>query len=165
MALEQGTRLANGSRDGTRAGKAAVELRVSGASYAEVAEVLALSSAQEALALVERELAAHLTPESVEVQRAEASERILTLLGSVMPRATNPDDPEHLPASRVALALVDRHIRLHGLDRPTEIILHTPTAHELETWVASMVSHGLPDVEEADIVDDDEPLELPVASS
>jgi hypothetical protein len=126
---------------------------VSGATYAEVAEVLALSSATEALALVERELAAHLTPESVEVQRAEASERILVLLASVMPKATNQLDPEHLPAARVALALVDRHIRLHGLDRPTEVILHTPTASELERWVASVSSFALPDVVEADVVE------------
>jgi len=159
MALERGSTLDGGSRDGSRAGKAAVELRVSGASYAEVAEILALSSAQEALSLVERELAAHLTPESVEVQRAEASERILLLLQSVVPKATNADDPEHLAASRVALALVDRHIRLHGLDRPTEVILHTPTAHELETWVASVVAHTIPDVEEFDIIDE-APLEL-----
>lgn len=143
-----------GSRDGTRAGKAAVELRVTGASYAEVAEILALSSAQEALALVERELAAHLTPESVEVQRAEASERILTLLASVMGKATNPECEEHLAASRTALALVDRHIRLHGLDRPTEVVLHTPTAHELERWVAGVVAQSLPPVEEAVVVFD-----------
>lgn len=145
-----------GSRDSSsKSGKAAVELRVSGASYAEVADVLALSCPAEALALVERELASHLTPESVEVQRAEASERILTILAGVMPRATDPNDPEHLGASRVALALIDRHIRLHGLDRPTEIILHTPTAHELEAWVASVVAHTLPAVDEYDVIDGD----------
>lgn len=141
-----------GSRDSTRSGQAAVELRVSGASYAEIADTLALTSAQEALRLVERELANHLTPESVEVQRAEVSERILELIKSVWPRATNVDDPEHLGAQRVALALVDRHIRLHGLDRPTEIILHTPTAAELERWVAAVTAVEMPDVIEADVV-------------
>jgi hypothetical protein len=155
MTAPKGNRLGNGSRDGTKAGKAAVELRVSGASYAEVAEVLALSSATEALSLVERELAAHLTPESVEVQRAEASERILLLLSSVMPKAADAGDPEHLAASKVALALIDRHIRLHGLDRPTEVILHTPTASELERWVANVSAFALPDVVEADVIDGD----------
>lgn len=140
------------SRASTRSGRAAVELRVSGASYADIADTLALSGASEALRLVEAELAQHLTSESVEVQRAEVSERLLELLRSVWPRATDPDDAEHLPAQRVALALVDRHIRLHGLDRPTEIILHTPTANELERWVSAVTAQEMPPIVEADVV-------------
>ena len=140
-----------GARDSTRAGRAAVELRVTGASYAEIATTLALADATEALALVERELASHLDHHSVDIARAEASERILTLLASVWDTATNVADPERLPALRLALALVDRHIRLHGLDRPTEIILHTPTAAELERWVTAVTAQQQPAVTEPDI--------------
>ena len=149
-----------GSRDGTRAGKAAVELRVTGASYQEVAEVLALSSAQEALGLGRtRTGRPPLPPESVEVQRAEASERILPLLAAVMRQSHQPDDPEHLTATRVALASsTATSDSTAWTDRPKSI-LHTPTAHELETWVATVVAHTSPTVEEADIIDD-EPMPL-----
>lgn len=153
MTMPRGARLAAGSRDGTRAGAAAVELRVAGASFAAIAETLALADAREALMLVERELASHLSDASVEVQRAEASERILTLLTNVWDKANDPEHPEHLPASRIALALVDRHIRLHGLDRPTEIVLHTPTAAELERWVSAVTAAQMPAVVEADVVE------------
>lgn len=141
-----------GSRDGTRAGAAAVELRVSGASFADIAATLALSSAQEALRLVERELGTHLSSDDIEIARAEASERILGLLGSLWDKANDSDDPEHLPAARMALALVDRHIRLHGLDKPAQIEVYTPLASEVDRVLAQIVTATMPTVVEADVI-------------
>ena len=61
-----------------------------------------------ALRQVERELASHLSHDGVETQRAEATLRLEALLTSVWPKASNDADPEHLPAVRMALGLVDR---------------------------------------------------------
>lgn len=133
-------------------GAAAVALRVAGASFADIATTLGLSSPRRALQVVEQELADRVTDADVDVQRAEASARLEALMASVWPKASNPDDPEHLPAVKTAVGIVDRHIRLHGLDRPSEVIVHTPTSQELETWVAAMASIGVPEVVEADIV-------------
>lgn len=141
-----------GSRDGTRAGAAAVELRVSGASFADIAVTLALSSATEALRLVERELGTHLSSDDIEIARAEASERILGLLSSLWDKANDSGDPEHLPAARMALALVDRHIRLHGLDKPAQIEVYTPLASEVDRVLAQIVTATMPTVVEADVI-------------
>lgn len=141
-----------GKQPGSAAGKAAVELRVAGASFADIACTLGLSDARHAVLLVERELASHLSTASVEVQRQEASERIDALLRSVWGKATETEHPEHLSALNMALRLVDRHIRLHGLDRPAELVLHTPTAQELETWVAAVVHRHDPEIVEADVI-------------
>lgn len=142
----------DGGQPGASAGAAAIALRVAGASFADVAVTLGLSGATEALHLVEATLAAQLTPESVEVQRAEASARLEALLASVWERAQNPMDPEHLNAVKGAREVIDRIIRLNGLDRPTELIVHTPTSAELERWVAGVLSQDAPAVVEADVI-------------
>jgi len=124
---------------------------VAGASFTDIATTLGLSSAREALQLVERELANRVTSGDVEQQRAEASLRLERLIAAVWDKATNPDHPEQLPALRTALALVDRHIRLHGLDRPTEIVVHNPTMAELERWVTGVLESAPVEVIEADV--------------
>jgi hypothetical protein len=135
--------------------RAALALRLAGASYAEIADTLALPGAAQARDLVCDELAAQDSdPEQRAALRAEEEARILRLLRGVWGKATNPFDPEHLPAARLALAMTDRHARLLGLDMPTEVVVYTPTTSEIETWVAEMISKtsGLIDVEEADVL-------------
>ena len=143
---------ADGGQPGASAGAAAIALRVAGASFADVAVTLGLSGATEALHLVEATLAEQLTPESVEVQRAEASARLEALLAGCWDKATNPDHPEHLLAVKSAREVIDRVIRLNGLDRPTEVVIHTPTSAELERWVAGVLSTDAPAVVEADVI-------------
>lgn len=137
-------------------GRAGLALRLAGASYTEIADTLALASAAEARDLVCNELAAQdCDPEQRVALRAEEAARIERLLRGVWRKATTESDPEHLPAARVALAMVDRHARLLGLDMPTEVVVYTPTTTEIETWVAEMIatsSAGVIDVEEADVV-------------
>jgi hypothetical protein len=51
--------------------------------------------------------------------------------------------------------MVDRHARLLGLDMPTEVIVYTPTASEIDAWVASMIQTATVidgEVEEADVL-------------
>jgi hypothetical protein len=137
-------------------GRAGLALRLAGASYTEIADTLALADAAEARDLVCTELAAQdVDPEQRIALRAEEAARIERLLRGVWSKATNPHDPEHLPAARVALSMVDRHARLLGLDMPTEVVVYTPTTTEIETWVTEMIARqtgDVIDVEEADVL-------------
>jgi transposase-like protein len=139
-----------------RTGQAATALRLAGASYAEVAEALGLVDAVEARNIVERDLATRSGDEPARnALRAEEEARILRLLRSVWRKATNENDPEHLVAARVALAMVDRHAKLMGLDMPTEVVVYTPTTSEIDAWVAEVVAlqhTNVLDVEEADVL-------------
>lgn len=146
----------------TNTGAAAVQLRLSGASFADIADILGLSNSRAALRAVERELAAQSSANEDEKARLrrETSMRLEALIYSVWDKATDPDCDEHLPAIRTAVTIIDRHAKLHGLDQPSEVIIHTPTQTELDQWVAAMVSHTMPDIIEGDVIDDDEPLEL-----
>lgn len=136
-------------------GRAALALRLAGASYTEIADTLALANAAAARDLVCTELAsADVDVDQRNALRAEEAARIERLLRGVWRKATTESDPEHLPAARVALAMVDRHARLLGLDMPTEVVVYTPTTSEIETWVAEMIGRTstVIDVEEADVL-------------
>jgi hypothetical protein len=139
-----------------RNGPAAVALKLGGASFTEIAEVLDLEHADRARSLVESELASRsYDVESREILRREASARLERLLKSVWIKATSPDNPEHLPAIKVAVAVLDRHIRLNGLDAPAEVVLHTPTVAEIDQWVASLAGDSIAELEamEANVID------------
>lgn len=126
-----------------RTSRSATALRLAGATYAEIAETLGFAGPVEARNAVERDLANHAAradDESMERLRTEESMRILRLLRGVWRKATDEHDPEHLPAVRVALALIDRNIRLRGLDAPTEVVVHNPTAAEIDAWVSMVVT-------------------------
>lgn len=140
-----------------RKGSAALALRLAGAGYDEVADALGLADARAARDQAEQALEARAWAdvEGRQRLRQENSARIERLLRGVWQKATTADHPEHLSAVKVAVALIDRHIRLHGLDAPAEIIVHNPTATEIDQWVAGMISMGSADLAamEADIVD------------
>jgi hypothetical protein len=137
-----------------RQGAAAVALRLSGASYADIAMTLGLSSPQAALQSVTRELSTRIDATSREELRALEAARLDALLDSVWAKATGVDGhDEHLEAVRTAMRLIDRRIRLYGLDAPTEVVVHTPTQTEIDVWVAQMVTHTMPALPEPDIVD------------
>jgi hypothetical protein len=131
-----------------RQGAAALALRLAGAGWDEIADALGLVSVAVARETVETALEARAWADSAgrERMRAEASARIERLLRSVWGKATNPDGPEHLPAVKVARELVDRLIRLHGLDAPTEVVIHNPTQAELDAWVAAVIGTASADL-------------------
>jgi hypothetical protein len=124
-----------------RTANAALALRLAGASYAEVTDALGLTSVQAAREQVEAALAwrAWDDRDGRERMRAENGARLERLLRSVWTKATDAADPEHLPAVKVARELIDRYAKLYGLDAPAEIVIHNPTASEIETWVATVV--------------------------
>lgn len=136
--------------------RAATALRLAGASYQEIAVTLGLASPRVARDLVEAELAeTEQDTDKRDALRREEAARIERLLRGMWNKATNPEHDEHIPAARAALAMIDRHARLLGLDQPTEVIVYTPTTTEIDQWVAHMVSGGavIPgQVEEADVL-------------
>jgi hypothetical protein len=146
-----------------RQGPAAVALRLAGASYHEIAEALSLSSARLARAAVEETLAAQaVDPTTREHLRAEEGARLDRLLRGVWAKATDLNHPEHLPAVKVARDLIDRRIRLYGLDAPSEVVVHTPTMLEIDQWVATVTATQLRDLRELEdrsVVDVDEVIE------
>jgi hypothetical protein len=142
--------------------EAAIALKVAGANYSEIADVLEYSSVEQARSAVERGLAATASEEDRKQQREIASRRLERVLRSLWSKATDEEHPEHLSAARTALAYIDRHIRLWGTDAPSEMVVYSPAQGEIETWIASMVQHvrkGLPqeaDILDAEIVDDEQ---------
>jgi hypothetical protein len=139
----------------SRNAAAAVGLKIAGASYQEIADTLGFADAVTAREAVERDLAfraSEADPAKREILRATEAGRIDRLLRGVWTKATNPADLEHLSAVRTALRLIDRRIRLYGLDAPTEIVI-TPTMTEIDAWVAQMVgtARGV-QVTEAEII-------------
>lgn len=137
--------------------QAATALRLAGASYDEIAQHLGYSSAADAASAVERDLRDNLPAEGRDQVRDVDGRRIERLLRSVWTKANDPTHVEHLPAVRTALALIDRHARLYGLDAPQEVIVYNPSASEIEAWVSQMTMtlSTVEGVIEADIIGDD----------
>lgn len=146
----------DGARYGS-AGPAVVALRFNGASFAEIAQACGLASAGKAHQMFLDELArADIPTDDKDLMRAEAAAQIRSLLTSVWGKAHDPADPEHLVAVDKARGLIDRHVKLFGLDAPTEVVVHTPAAAEIDAWVAAVVDQTTDlGVVEAEVVDAD----------
>lgn len=137
-----------------RKANAAVQLAIAGATWDEIAISLGYPTARTARVAVERALEKQLAKDdSREKMRKMADARLNRLLRSVWPKAINPEHPEHLIAITKSRELIADHRKLFGLDAPSEVVVHTPTQNELESWVALVVSGNQPDVEEYDILD------------
>jgi hypothetical protein len=140
------------SRARARKADAAVQLRLAGASWQEIALTLGYPTPRAALVATEKSLQRLLTTGDRDHMRQLAGARLERLLRGVWGKAINPEDPEHLFAVAKARDIIDRHARLFGLDAPTEIVVHSPTQTELDAWVTQVVSHTVPEVAEFDII-------------
>lgn len=134
---------------------AAVALRVDGAGWSDIARVLDYSSAQRARGAVERALADETaSPEQIEHVRWLNARRLEKILNSLMRRATNPKDPDHLQYARMAVVVIDRHLKLYGADAPQKMqVTYTPASQELQEWVMATARQVAEVEEEADIID------------
>ena len=134
--------------------RAAVALRLAGAGFAEIAEVLELADDGQARLAVERGLAAERVDEGDrERLRLEEERRLMGLLKPLWGKAVDPEHPEQVVASRAALSVIDRHAKLMGLDAPTEVVVHNPTMSEIDRWVAEVLTQqGVVHAVEADVV-------------
>lgn len=137
-----------------RKANAGIQLALAGATWDEIAVALGYPTARTARVAVERALEKQLqTGDDREKMRKLADARLNRLLRSVWPKAINPEHPEHMLAVTKSRELIADHRKLFGLDAPAEIVVHTPTQNELESWVALVVSQQGPQVEEYDILD------------
>lgn len=160
---------------------AAVNLRVHGASYFEIAEVLEYPTAMAARIAVETAMAStHVSESDVTAARAVAVAQLDRLLRTVAPRAfkstitvQNLDGKEvevaneqQLNYSREVRAIIEGKARLLGLNAPATSILITPDAEEFGRVIREMASQHRKDVgaeeadvfaeyEEADVVDNE----------
>lgn len=115
---------------------AAIGLRIAGASYSEIARTLEYSSAAKAREAVERGLAALGGEDDREQLRFIEARRLERILRGLWKKATDDEHGEHLAAARTALAVIDRHAKLYGLDAPTEMVVYNPTQTEIDAWLA-----------------------------
>jgi hypothetical protein len=138
----------------TRAASA-LQLRIDGASYSDIAKVLEFRDAALARYAVEVALANEArSHEDVEQMRWIEARRLERVLSSLMRRATNPTDQDHLAYARTALAVIDRHIKLYGLDAPSKVdVTYTPSKAQLDEFVNRLTQAAHGPVIEADIVD------------
>lgn len=137
-----------------RKANAAIQLRIAGASWDEIAQSLGFPTPRAALVATERALEKELKTEENQAQmRSLAGKRLERLLRGVWTKAIDPSHPEHLLAVDKARQLVDRHAKLYGLDAPTEVVVSNPAQQELEQWVATVINETKPALEEADIFD------------
>ena len=77
------------------------------------------------------------------------------LLRAVMPKAINANNPEQLPAVRVALTVVERYSRLNGLDAPQQLEVTMPENDQFRMVIEAAAAGMKLDVpDEADIFDE-----------
>jgi hypothetical protein len=137
-----------------RKANAAIQMKIAGASWDEIATVIGFPNGQAAIVAVERALEKELkSEENKKHMRQMAGMRLERMLRGVWAKAIDPANPEHLNAVTKARELIDRHAKLYGLDAPTEFTVSTPTAAELEKWVATVITTSRPALEEGDIFD------------
>jgi hypothetical protein len=144
---------AHSTRARERKQNAALQMKLAGATWQEVAEVIGYPTARQAIVAVEQSLERELAhPDSQAQLRAMAGKRLERLLRSTWPKALNDENPEHLQAVGKAREILGDYAKLFGLNAPTEVTVHNPTTAELDKWVASVTAANAPPVTEYDII-------------
>lgn len=142
------------TRARNRKTNAALQMRLAGATWNEIALTLGYPTARTALVAVERALERELrTTGDRDALRRLASARLERLLRAVWPKAIDGDHPDQMTAVNRAKELVGQWSKLHGLDAPTEVVVHNPTQAEIDAWVLSVLAHSQPAVVEYDIIE------------
>jgi hypothetical protein len=134
-----------------RKANAALQLHIAGLTLDEIAEQLGYPDGGAVRVAIELSLERELHEESRNEMRKMVGLRLQRLTKAVWAKAIDPQNPEQLAAQREARANLSEFVRVYGLAAPTEMVVHTPTATELENWVASVVAKSVPELEEADI--------------
>lgn len=118
-----------------------------GLTWAEIASAVGYANPHNAMRAV-RSWRGSLPPLDVERLRDEAVARAEWLV-----RKAIEDVEQDRPGCVTAMVRAEARLAsLLGLDAPSEIVLHNPTAAELERWVAAVTAAQIPDVVEADVV-------------
>lgn len=141
---------------------AAAALRMDGLSFNDIGKTLGMTQteAKQAVTRYLSSLADRMPEEDRAKMRTREDSRLDMLLYAVWGKALDEDNPEQLQAVKVALAIGERRAKMYGLDAPTEVVTHNPTAAEIDTWVTNMYgfasAHGVTEAEviEGELVDE-----------
>lgn len=143
-----------------RQSKTILDLRMAGVSFEDIADVMGYEDEAEVRKELEKASAILLkeNPETKAAVRDLVGRRLERLLRAVWAKAINEDHPDQMAAQQRALAVIDRHIKLMGLDAPAEHRLEvTPMQSEIESLIAAITGTSeLPeeiDIFEADVVE------------
>lgn len=139
-----------------RKANAAVEMKIEGYSWQEIAEVVGYPTARHALIATERVLEQRVNEQLDKKQLREiASNRMEKLLRSVASKANNEEHPEHLAAVAKARDLLGDWVKLHGVAAPAEVTIYNPSEAEIDSLLAQVTATQVPQVDEDDIFADD----------
>lgn len=148
--------------------RAILSLWLAGATLPEIATQFGMRSPAVVRVAIERALSETVDDLADRGKlRQKMSLTLDRLLRSVMTKAVNQESPDHLAAVRTAMTIVDRKIRLHGLDAPQEHVVHMPGNDEFQRIIEMAAqSQGLAlpeegdpfadDIEDAEVLDDDD---------
>lgn len=155
MSESTGSEIEFAERPISRKAISALSLRVAGATLEDICAVVGFASPEEAGRAIDKALKEELRsdPKSRDRMRSLANQRLERLLRGVWHKAVDPKNPEHLAAVGKAKELIDRHIKLYGLDAPTEMVVHNPDSGEIEQWVMSIMAEANKELVEADILE------------
>lgn len=132
----------------------ALFLSINGASWSDIARMQGYATAVHARLAVERVLAETVGPDDRELAREINRRRYKRLLQSVMGKAVDPADPQHLAYNARAIAIIDRLGILDGLNAPQQVQI-TPTDQHMYEYLQKMLPEAQKDRDagEADILD------------
>jgi hypothetical protein len=138
----------NPARDDAAEVKAlrAVELRLAGASFEQIAKALEYADKSGAKRAYDRGLQSlrdDLAP-NVATYRAEQLLRTERLLLGLWPKATNPEGVDHLRAVEQVRRILERQARLLGLDAPVTFQVSDEVDAQIEALLAEMATNDPP---------------------
>jgi hypothetical protein len=135
-----------------RKANAALEMKIEGWGWDEIAETVGYPNAKAAIVATELALEQQLkSEESKKHMRKLAGRRLERLIRSAWSKADDEESPEHLRAISEVRLLIDRHAKLYGYDAPSEVIVTNPTTRQIDEWVSRNLRHVQPDLEEGDV--------------
>ena len=147
------------SKEATRArqrkANAAYRMALSGANWKQIARVCGYPTERAAKVAVEQMLEKRLDPSDKQHLRLMVSARLDTMLRGIWAKATDQDSPDQLAAVQRVREIVADYRKVWGVDAPQEVLITNPTQRDIDTFVAGVVQHQLPPVDNADIVEAD----------
>jgi hypothetical protein len=141
------------ARDRKAKAAIAIRMRKEHDDWDTIAEVLGYPSGNACQVAVETTLRKEYQEESAEFGRRIAGEMLEDLMKSVSAKAVDEESPDHLLYLREKRILIGQWVEMFGYNAPKRSVIATPTAAQIEKWVANVQQLQTPDVEEEDIFD------------
>lgn len=139
-----------------RKANAAIEMKIEGYTWQEIAEALGYPTARHALVATEKALEKRVDENLDKKQlRQMADQRLGKLFRSISSKVNDPDHPEHLAAVAKSRDLLNDWVKLHGAAAPAEVTIYNPSEAEIDTLVSQFTATQVPQVEEDDIFSDE----------